>query len=344
MTDRCRGIVVLGATILLASCGVATTSSPGASPRAVPTESVAAPASQGPSAQAGETPQAVPPGTDAAAQYRIGPAGAQPCAFAAAGDLLYVTDLRKNRIVTIDTGTGLLTGRGQVTNAPCAITALGGALFVSERSVKFLYQRDAGTLEEVGEPLLGPGQIWDVDHGRDAVWYVDRDNGTVVHVDPGNNTALARVEVGGPASGIAVTDDAVWVASEGTDATVRIDPATDAVVARIPTGDGPVWVAATADEAWVTHTDGSVVRIDATTNEVTHTVPLRGLLGEPAILGDAVWVPEQEGGTLTELDLRDGHVGRVLVIHPGLAVAFALGEDLWVTGYTDGLVWRVTPG
>ena len=346
MTVRYRQIAATAMVALaLVACSAAATSrpAPAGSASVIPTPNGAASGKQSPSAPPGETPQAVPSGIDAAAQYLVGPAGAQPCAFATAGDLIFVTDLRKNRIVTIDATRGLITSRGQVTNAPCAISALGDALFVSERSVKFLYKRDAATLEEIGEPLLGPGQIWDVDHGRDAVWYVDRDNGTAVHVDPADNTALARVEVGGPASGIAVTDTAVWVASEGTDATVRIDPATDAVVARIPTGDGPIWVAATPDEAWVTHTDGSAVRIDAATNEVTHSVPLGGLLGEPAILGEAVWVPDQERGTLTELGLRDGRVGRTLLIHPGLAVVFARGSDLWVTGYTDGLVWRVRP-
>lgn len=290
---------------------------------------------------AGETPEPVPDGNDAVAQFRVGPDGSQPCGITGDGATVWITDLRKNKVVSIDAATNRILSRGQVSNAPCAIVHAAGALFISERSVKFLYKRDPVTLSELAAPLLGPGQIWDVDATTDAVWYVDRDNGQAVRVDPRTNTAVARVDIGAPASGIAVSEAAIWVASEGTDTTVRIDPRTNEVSARIASGDGPIWIAATDDEVWVTHTDGSVVRIDVATNAITHVVDLGGQPGEPAIVGDAVWVPNQVGGTLTEIGVRDGTIRRVLSIASGLAVAVAASGDVWVTGYTAGLAWRV---
>lgn len=345
MLRTTSGVTVAAFLVFLSACA-AGSSAPGgsssAAPSAVVTPRAASLAPSQTTMPTGETPQPVPAGNDAAFQFEVGPGGSQPCGITGDGTTVWITDLRRNKVVALDAATNLILTRGQVTNAPCAIVHHDGALFISERSVKFLYKRDAVTLEQLADPLLGPGQIWDVDATSDAVWYVDRDNGQAVHVDPATNTVVARIEVGGPASGLAVSARAIWVASEGTDTTVRIDPATDAVVATIASGDGPVWVAATEDEAWVTHTDGTLVRIDAHTNEVTHRLEIGGQPGEPAVAAGAVWVPNQAGGTLTEIGLTDGVTRRVLTIASGLAVAVAASGDVWVTGYTAGLAWRVT--
>jgi len=68
-----------------------------------------------------------------------------------------------------------------------------------------------------------------------------------------------------------------------------------------------------------------------------------GLPGEPALAAGSLWVPNQDGGTLSRIDPEDGTVQAVLDIHPGLAVTHEALGDLWVLGYTDGLAWRVSP-
>ena len=336
------GLVLAGAALVaavLAACG-----GPIASPSIGPSEiATVAPSTGGslePTPLPEPTPQPLPSGHPAQAQFVI---GTQPCAVASDGTLVWITDLRRNKIVVIDPARNLVVGSLATTSSPCAIAHLGGALFVSEGSVKFLYKRDAFTGEELAEPLLGAGRIWDVDVGADSIWFSERDNGRAVRVDPATNTAVARLEVGAPASGIAVTDTAVWVAAEGADALVRIDPSTNAEVARVATGDGPIWVAADARAAFVTHTDGSLARVDAGSNQLAWSVTLGGLPGEPALAAGSLWVPNHDGGTLSRIDPEDGTVQAVLDIHPGLAVTHEALGDLWVLGYTDGLAWRVSP-
>jgi DNA-binding beta-propeller fold protein YncE len=218
---------------------------------------------------------------------------------------------------------------------------LDGAIFVAERTSKMLYKRDAATLAALGEPVLGGGTIWDVDAGAGAIWFTDRGKGELVRVDPATNQAAARIDLGGEASGLAVTDSAVWVTVESTNETLRIDPATNEVVARIATGTQPIWVAATPELAWVTHADGTLVQVDAATSEVVHQVDLGGQPGEPAVAGDAVWVPNQAGGTLSEIGLADGALRQTLTIGPGVAMVVNASGSLWVSGYTDGRLWRI---
>ena len=83
--------------------------------------------------------------------------------------------------------------------------------------------------------------------------------------------------------------------------------------------------------------------LDAATNEQLARLDLGGQPGEPAIVGDAVWIPNQQSGSIIEVGLADGVVRRTLTIGPGVAQVVAGAGSLWVSGYTNGQVWRVVP-
>jgi streptogramin lyase len=329
---------LVASAVALAACGPGSPASSasfrpateGASP------SVAVSATTAPDAV--ETANPPPSGHPATAQFTI---GRQPCGIAVHESTVWVTDLRRNEILTIDAATDTILSRTSTGSSPCAIAYRDGFLFDAERNVRFLVKRSAETLAEVGEALVSRGQIWDVDASADSIWFVDRDSGRAVRVDPETNTPVAVVEVGAPASGIAITAGAVWVAAEGVDEVVRIDPATNEVVARTASGDGPLWIAADESAVWVTHVDGSLAKIDAATNEVVLRVEFGGQPGELAIAAGFVWVTNQEGGLLSKVDPASGEVVGSYAIHAGLAVVQPGAGDLWVTGYTDGLLWRV---
>lgn len=287
------------------------------------------------------TPEPLPAGHPADALFRVGAEGAPPCGIAGDGETAWYADFRRSRIAVIDPGADVVSARPTVNAGPCGMAYLDGWLFVAERTSKMLYRRDATTLATVGEPVLGGGYIWDVDAADGAVWFTDRGNEELVRVDPATNEAVIRIDLGGQPSGLAVTPSAVWVAIESTNETLRVDPVSNAIVARIATGVQPIWVAATDSLAWVTHADGSLVRVDAATNEVAQRVELGGQPGEPAVAGDAVWVPNQAGGTLSEFGLLDGMPGRTLTIGAGIAMVVNASGSLWVSGYTDGQLWRI---
>jgi len=338
-----RARLLLALPLLLAGCQ--------APAPAIPRSPVGQPASAPPSTMPIEAPTAtpaqtsvpLPDGHPARSAFVVGAESAPPCGIASDGVTVWIADFRRSRLVAIDAASDTVVARHIVNGGPCGLAFLDGALFSAERTSKFLFKRDAGSLDEVGEPVLGGGTIWDVEAGAGAVWFVDRGNGELVKIDPATNAAVARLELGGEISGLAVAANAVWVAVEGTDETVRVDPLTVSVVTRIATGDQPIWVAATDELAWVTHADGSAVLVDGATNQERVRLDLGGQPGEPAIVGDTVWIPNQEGGTLTEVGLTDGVIGRTLEIGPGVAQVVHAAGSLWVSGHTDGWVWRVDP-
>jgi DNA-binding beta-propeller fold protein YncE len=327
---------------LLAGCSGAATPSPAETPAGTSTNSVPG-TPESPAASALQTAQPLPPGHPAAALFVVGAAGAPPCGMASDGTLVWFADFRRSRIAVIDPATDTVLARQIVNGGPCGMTYLDGSLFIAERTGKFLFKRDAATFAEIGEPVLGGGTIWDVDAGASTIWFTDRGHGELVEVDGATGQLIRRVEIGGELSGLAVTTNAVWVAAEGTNETVRVDPDSGEIVARLATGTQPVWVAATDELAWITHADGTAVLIDAITNEQLTQLELGGQPGEPAIAGDAVWIPNQETGSITEVGLTDGVGRRMLTIGPGVAQVFSGAGSLWVSGYTDGQVWRVVP-
>jgi hypothetical protein len=102
-------------------------------------------------------------------------------------------------------------------------------------------------------------------------------------------TLQAKVPVGGFA--MAATEDALWVLArperEGeAGALVRIDPASNRPIATLEVGTWPVAVAAAGNDVWVLNGErpgaslpdprsNSLERIDARTNEVVATIPVR---------------------------------------------------------------------
>lgn len=335
------GAVLVSIGLLaLAACRAAPPAESAVAPSAAsnPAASTATPDAR----PSGQTPVALPSSHPASALFAIGAEDAPPCGIASDGEAVWIADFRRSAVATIDPMTDLVVERTSIPG-PCGMDYLDGALFVAEATSKTLVKRDASTLDALAEPVFGLGTIWDVEAGEDAVWFVDRGEAELVKVAPAGNEALMRIALGGQPSGLAVTGNAVWVAVESSHETVRVDLDTGEIVARVATGTQPVWVAATDELAWVTHAEGDAVLLDAATNTESLRLELGGRPGEPAIVDDAVWIPNQEGGTLSEVGLLDGEVRRTLTIGPGAGqVVFAAGS-LWVSGYTDGLVWRVEP-
>jgi DNA-binding beta-propeller fold protein YncE len=335
-----RGVLVGVVLLTMAGCGAAPSLVPASQPSSDPTGSAEI-ATPDP-VPAGDTPVALPSDHPASALFAIGAEGAPPCGIAGDGETVWIADFRRSAVATIDPETDIVVERSSIPG-PCGMDYLDGALFVAEATSKTLVKRDASTLEALAEPVFGLGTIWDVEAGEDAVWFVDRGEAELVKVDPAVNEALMRIPLGGQPSGLAVAGNAVWVAVESSHETLRVDPDSGEIVARIATGRQPVWVAATDELAWVTHAAGDAVLLDAATNSESLRLELGGRPGEPAIVDDAVWIPNQEGGTLSEVGLLDGEMRRTLTIGPGAGQVVFAGGSLWVSGYTNGLVWRVEP-
>jgi YVTN family beta-propeller protein len=206
--------------------------------------------------------------------------------------------------------------------------------------------------QSIGDPakLAIPldGQPAGIATGEEGVWvavYDGRAGDRVVRIDPATNQVAASVPVRGDPYEVAVGEGSVWVtcnSAESGDVLHRIDPGTNRVVATwafprnsttaIAAGEGAAWVARS----------GSLVRIDAETNEVVRTIPLAGgaarlNLDELAVGHGAVWIVALGGldgpGDLIRVDPETNRVAstaRAGVLNMGTGPG-----GVWISGCVD---------
>jgi hypothetical protein len=144
--------------------------------------------------------------------------------------------------------------------------------------------------------------------------------------------------------GLAVTSDAVWVIDPGI-GLLQLDPTTGATVRTIPLPDdryGPSQVTAGPLGVWLASPyNGSVLRLDQTTNEVHPVVDVGASAGQLVELDQSVWVAADDA--LFEIPINDPtHTRRVNIGHRILDLV-TNGRDLYIAD--DGLkpVLRVDP-
>jgi streptogramin lyase len=174
-----------------------------------------------------------------------------------------------------------------------------GGVWVADGSSRLL-RADPATGETAaeipaGHPLLG------VAVGAGAVWAISGPDATLLRVDPTTNRVAGEIEiVDAPAVespfplGVAVAGGYVWVLSANTAGVTKVDPRTRGIVntTRIGIDRLPTRIAGGRDALWVANDDGTLVRIDAVTDEVA-TYRVGRSLQDVAVGGGAVWATNQ---------------------------------------------------
>jgi len=139
---------------------------------------------------------------------------------------------------------------------------------------------------------------------------------------------------GGSTAGASIAPNAVGV----------IDSESGKIVSEIAVGGAPADVAAGPDAVWVTNAnDGTVSRIDPSTNDVRQTIDVGGGPAGVAVGGGAVWVANGLDGTVSRVDSTTNDVVQTIIVGNGPSgVAFGEGA-VWVTNSADGTVSRIAP-
>jgi YVTN family beta-propeller protein len=103
--------------------------------------------------------------------------------------------------------------------------------------------------------------------------------------------------VGGGPRGIAVGEGGVWVANSLDGTVARVQPTTNSVTGTIRVGDGPSGIAASEGAVWVANRfGGTLMRIDTTTNAVVETVHLGGLPEASVVVDGTLWITAASSG------------------------------------------------
>jgi streptogramin lyase len=131
----------------------------------------------------------------------------------------------------------------------------------------------------------------------------------------------------------------LWVARSAKDEIVKVNSA-GKVLARIDAGRGPNSVAVGAGAVWFTTSEGSVLRVDPTTNRVAATIPVGTRAGAITTGDDTVWVAEPDAREVVRIDpVSNAVVARISVGTEESCPTWLTADatSLWAVLYTLGI-------
>ena len=209
---------------------------------------------------------------------------------------------------------------------------------------------DTRTGKVIGTVVLPDNGPFQIVVGDSAVWVCSQQNEESAHlikVDPKTMKITAVIPTEGDAN-VAVTPDAVWV-DHGSGNLARLDPRTNEVLATIPLPGAPTGYTAhfiTAGPLGIflaNGYDGTVLRVDPSTNTVKQIADVGNYAGPVVELNGALWV-NSGSSVLLEMNPTTGAIKRRIDLGLHMQGLFGAsdGQSLWMR--TDGpRVVRVDP-
>jgi hypothetical protein len=180
----------------------------------------------------------------------------------------------------------------------------------------------------------------------DAVWVASTKPYAVQRIDPATNRIVAKVGVSGEAcSGLTSGFGSIWVPLCGKKAElVPIDAVKNTISATIPVAPaGPEGgIAASDDSVWmVTDKNGTLNRIDQSTNSVRQKISIPSGSYNPIFSNGIIWITGVESSVLTAVDAANGKVLESVAVGPKPRFLAAGGDSVWTLNQGDGTVSRV---
>jgi YVTN family beta-propeller protein len=224
-----------------------------------------------------------------------------PQGVATDGRAVWVAELGSNSVVRIDPKTNAVVKRYSVGNRPVGVA-------------------------------IGEGAVWVAANGADEVWTIDLQTDEV---------RAQPIRVGRGPVDVTVGWGSVWVTNVANGTVSRIDPRTRQLVATIPVAPESIGLASGSAGVWVAgFKDSRVWRIDPRTNQVVGT-PVTVGPGPSAVVASplGIWIASQSAA-VSRIDETQGGVATIAIGRSASAVA-AVGQQIWVTDYLAGVVWRL---
>jgi len=180
----------------------------------------------------------------------------------------------------------------------------------------------------------------------DAVWVASTRPYAIQRIDPATNRIVAKVAVPGEAcSGLAYGFGSIWVPLCGKKPElVRIDAAKNTLSATLPIPPaGPEGgITASDDSVWiVADKNGTLNRIDPSTNGVRQKISIPPGSYNPIFSNDIIWITGGESSALTAVDATTGKVLESVPVGPKPRFLTAGAGSVWTLNQGDGTVSRV---
>jgi len=167
--------------------------------------------------------------------------------------------------------------------------------------------------------------------GANGVWVTLAYQDAVALIDPATNAESRRITVEGDPYFLVEDGDSLWITDFGGGAVVHVDIASGEELLRVSTLEGPLEVAAAFEAVWVVTHAGYVVRLDPEFGETIAAISVGGRPGI-AIGFDSVWARSDDEGTISRIDPSTNEVVATIELPTFTTDIEVAGDSVWVAG------------
>lgn len=160
---------------------------------------------------------------------------------------------------------------------------------------------------------------------------------------PGHITM--RLEAGPGPVDVAAGFGSIWVTNHHGASVTRLDPSTGRVLATIPVGTQPASMTIGAGSIWTANYDGTIGRINPTTNQSVSIGQFPHLCGWPTVAGGAIWVYvcDVDQPYVARVDIATGKTTATIPAGSNQSTLLWADDVLWMTTFPDGELLRLDP-
>jgi hypothetical protein len=270
------------------------------------------------------------------AKIRVAPYAA-PCAAAAGGKWIWVSEYGAPYLLKIDPATNKVVSKAGIGTGSCGLGYGAGSMWIEDTNTSTVSRVSVATGKRTKAIKVG-FTPYDTTFAYGSAWTTAFTQGELERIDPAKNAVVNRWKLA-KATGAVGAFGSVW--ATGSDGVIRVDPATHKIIARIAIDNGAGWTAASADAVWVTTLTG-IARIDPQTNTVVANVPLAGApaVGDPDVVDGQVWVPQIRKNSIAIVDPSSNTVARTIKAGIGPFVVTTIRGEAWVPSWKGRDIWR----
>jgi streptogramin lyase len=265
---------------------------------------------------------------------------ASPCAAAAGGRYVWVSDYGSPYLQKIDPRTNKIVGKTMIGFGSCGLAFGAGSMWIEDTSSSTISRVSTTTGKRVKAIAVG-ATPYDATFAYGSAWTTTHGQGDLERIDPARNKVVARWKID-QAIGVVAAFGSVWAA--GTEGVLRVDPTTSKLLATVPVAGGAGWTAASSDAVWVT-TQTGIARIDPATNTVVANIAIPGApaLGDPDTVAGKVWVPEIQRNAIAVVDPATNAIVQTVKSGTGPFVVTQIDGEAWVPSWKGHDIWRFKP-
>jgi DNA-binding beta-propeller fold protein YncE len=265
---------------------------------------------------------------------------AAPCAAAAGGKWVWVSDYGEPTLLKIDPKTNKVVSKTGIGTGSCGLGYGAGSMWIEDTNTSTVSRVSVATGKRIKAIKVG-FTPYDTMFAFGSAWTTAFTQGELERIDPAQNRVVNRWKLQ-MATGAVGAFGSVW--ATGIEGVIRVDPMAHKVIARIPIQGGAGWTAASADAVWVTTTKG-ITRIDPQSNAVVTTVALPGApaLGDPDVVDGQVWVPQIRKNSIAIVDPTSNTIAQTVKAGIGPFVVTTIRGEAWVPSWKGRDIWRFNP-